>query len=397
MTETVAEPRARLSSSDPICTSHGPARVANGIGDLEEPLRSRVLDRHCKDIRYYEVIERTLHAQFQQRFLVLENAKTGEVRVQPFFFVDQDLTAGVPGKFREIVEKIRRRWPRFLILRMLMVGCAAGEGHLDSEEPWFVEALHEVMEIFRKRRDASIILLKDFPHDYRTALKTFSENGYRRVPSMPAATLKLDFTSFEQYMTERLSKVFRKNLRRKFRALEEAKPLKLEVLVDASHLVDEIFPLYLQTFHRSEFKFEELTKEYFCMIGRTMPERVRYFIWRQEERIVAFSLVLVHDGVLYDMDVGMDYSVALDLHLYFVTWRGIIQWCLENGVHTYHTGPLNYDPKLHLRLLLAPQDLYARHASPWINPIFKIAIDYLQPVRHDKTLHRFPNAHEIYG
>src|SRR5256885_17241450 len=48
-------------------------------------------------------------AQFQQRFLVLENARTGEVRVQPFFFVDQDLTAGVPGRIRSIVERIRDR------------------------------------------------------------------------------------------------------------------------------------------------------------------------------------------------------------------------------------------------------------------------------------------------
>jgi predicted N-acyltransferase len=192
-----------------------------------------------------------------------------------------------------------------------------------------------------------------------------------------------------------LSKVFRKNLRRKFKALEKVPPLELEVLTDATHLVDEIFPLYMQTFQRSEFKFEELTKEYFCLMGQIMPERSRYFIWRQAGRIVAFSLCQVHEGILYDLDVGLDYAVALDLHLYFVTWRDIIQWGLANGVKRYHTGPLNYDPKLHLRMKLAPQDLYARHASPWINPIFGIAIEYLQPARHNATLAQFANANEM--
>ncbi len=276
-----------------------------------------------------------------------------------------------------------------------MVGCAAGEGQLDSEAPWFVEALHEALETLRRQGEASIMLLKDFPHTYRDALAPFSQNGYRSVPSMQDSTLRLDFSTFEEYMTKRLGKVFRKNLRRKFKALNDAEPLQLEVIEDASAFVDEIFPLHLQTFQRSEFKFEELTKEFFCMIGRTMPDRTRFFLWRQGGRLVAFSLCMVHDGTLYDLDVGMDYSVALDLHLYFVTWRDVIQWCLENGVRTYHTGPLNYDPKLHLRLSLAPQDLYARHASDWINPIFKLAIEYLQPARHDKTLRRFPNAHEM--
>ncbi len=398
MTQTVEQrrsPKAEKADANSFRTSRGPARVVASVAALEETLRGRALERHCKDIRYFHVIERTLGGQFQQRYLILENEATGDIGVQPFFFVDQDLTAGLPGRFRTWVKKMRGRWPQFLVLRMLMVGCAAGEGQLDSEEPWFVEALHDSLELFRKRKDASIVMLKDFPREYREALQPFSQNGYRRVPSMPAATLNLDFANFEEFMAKRLSKVFRKNLRRKFRALDDAEPLQMEVVSDITPYVDEIFPLYLQTFNRSELKFEELTKEYFCSVGRDMSDRTRYFIWRQGGRIVAFNLCMVHDGILYDLDVGMDYSVALDLHLYFVSWRDIISWCLENDVKMYHTGPLNYDPKLHLKLSLAPQDLYARHASSWINPIFKIAIEFLQPVRHDPILQRFANAHEM--
>jgi predicted N-acyltransferase len=213
---------------------------------------------------------------------------------------------------------------------------------------------------------------------------------------MPAARLDLDFGSFEEYMTEKLGKVFRKNLRRKFRALDDAPPVTMEVLTDATPIVDEIFPLHVQTYERSDFKFEELNKDYFRLIGQRMPDRVRYFIWRQQGRIIAFNLCLIHDGVLHDIDVGLDYEVALDLHMYFVTWRDVIRWCLKNGIKTYHTGPLNYDPKLHFKLTLVPQDLYARHSSALINPIFKLAIKYLEPTRHDPVLPRFPNASELY-
>lgn len=387
--------RAGASQGGWFETRHGSFQVAESALEIEADFWSRALRAHAKDSRYYQVIEETLSAQFDHRYFVLKNARTGAVAIQPFFFIDQDITAGLPARLRTGVARLRQWWPRFLTLRMMMIGCAAGEGQLDSSEHWVVEALHEAIEKYAPRARASIVLLKDFPASYRAALAPFSSNGYRRVPSMPAAKLDLTFGTFEDYMQHKLGKVFRKNLRRKFKDASVFPALEMEVINDASAIVDEIFPLYFQTYLRSEFKFEELTREYFCELGRRMPDRVRFFVWRQNGRIIAFNLCLVHEGTLYDLDVGLDYSVALDLHLYFVTWRDMVQWALAQGLQTYHTGPLNYDPKLHLKLDLAPQDLYARHTSRWINPIFKIAIAYLEPTRHDPVIRRFANAHEL--
>jgi len=377
-------------------TSFGRATVFTSSEHLDPELRRRAFASHAKDFRYYEIAEQSLGEQFEHRYFLLENGKTGETAVQPFFFVNQDITAGLPMALRKtFVAPIRKHWPRFLQMRILMVGCSAAEGQLDHMQPWAVQALHEVLETYVRRVKASIILLKDFPSTYRDALQPFSQNGYRRVPSMPAARLELNFDSFEEYMQKRLSKVYRKNLRRKFKALKDAPPLEMQVVNDASPYVDELYPLHLQTYERSDLKFEKLTPDYFRLIGQRMPDRMRFFLWRQNGKLVAFNLCLLHKGTLYDLDVGLDYSVALDLHLYFVSWRGTIEWCLKNGVKTYHTGPLNYDPKLHLKMELAPQDLYARHTSPIFNPIFKLPIEFLEPTRHDKTLQQFHNAHEL--
>ena len=378
-----------------IPTSFGSFRVLGSARELADEQRRSIFSSRSKDFRYYELVEESLGGQFEFRYFLLSHEATGESAIQPFFFVNQDLVAGLPLRLRTLVERVRRFWPRFLQLRMLMVGCAAGEGQLDHDAAWLGPALHEAIDAYLPRAGASIILLKDFPASYRTALGGFSRDGYARVPSMPAARLDFDFTSFEQYMTEKLGKVFRKNLRRKFKALDDAPKLEMEVVTDLTPYLEEIYPLYLQTYQRSDFKFEELNKDYFRLIGTRMPDRTRCFLWRQEGRLVAFSLCLVHGGTIYDLDVGLDYAVALDLHLYFVTWRDIIEWRLRHGIGAYHTGPLNYDPKSHLKLLLDPQDLYARHRSALINPFFKIAIRYLQPTRHDPILQRFPNAHEL--
>lgn len=383
------------SSHEVLRTSMGTVEVYQWGRDVEPELWEAAFGNHAKDGRFYQIAEDCLLDQFAFRYLVIRNGDTGEAALQPALLVDQDGAAGLPKRARNLVAAIRKVIPRFLQMKLLMVGCAAGEGQLGSAEPWAIRALHEVLPLVARGAGASVIVVKDFPADYRAALGPVFERDYRRVPGMPAATLELEYSSFEDYLQNRVGKVYRKNLRRKFRKLESAPPITMEVIADAAEVSEELFALYWQTFERSEFQFEILSREFFERLGSDMPDKTRFFIWRQEGRIIAFNVCLVHDGVIYDLDLGLDYSVALDLHMYFVTWRDIVQWSIEQGLRMYHTGPLNYDPKLHLKLELAPQDLYARHVTGWINPFLRAAMPFMHPVRHDPIIRRFENAGEL--
>src|SRR5262249_44409615 len=160
-------------------------------------------------------------------------------------------------------------------------------------------------------------------------------------PSMPMTRLSLKHASFDEYLAT-LGYITRKGLRRKFRKTERAAKIEMEVVSDVSPYIEEIYPLYLQVHERSAMKFERLTKKSFLDLGQKMPERVRFFIWRQEGRIIAFSCCLIHDRKIYDECLGLDYQVALDLHLYFYTLRDVLTWAMENGIEEYCSGPLNY-------------------------------------------------------
>ena len=358
----------------------------------------RIFTTQCKDHRYYDILEQTLDGDFEYHYLVLED-HSGAVRaIQPLFFVRQNLIEGVPGKIRSAVDVVRKQFPRFLTMRVLMVGCAAGEGHLGAcsaeDESWVSEALHEILHTIARREKASLVVLKDFPSRYRTALTSFSSNGYTRVPSMPLTRLALNYADFDQYLNT-LGKATRKNLRRKFRKTESAPKIEMEVVKDITPHIEEIYPLYLEVHARSALKFETLTKDYFAKLGQRMPERTRFFVWRQQGKIVAFSLCFVYGETIYDECLGLDYSVALDLHLYFYTLRDIISWSLEHRLKFYCSSPLNYDPKLHLGCDLVPLDLYVMHTVPFINLIFRRAIKYLEPTRHEPVLRRFRNADQL--
>src|SRR5205807_7985751 len=108
--------------------------------------------------------------------------------------------------------------------------------------------------------------------------------------------------------------------------------------------VDEVYPLYLQVHERSPLKFERLTKKYLSELGQRMPDRARFFLWRQEGKAIAFSLALVHDGIIYDDYLALDYRVALDLHRYFYAFRDIIRGALPPGLNRYRSSPLNCHP-----------------------------------------------------
>ena len=382
-------------------TSAGRARVAS-LDELRDDPGWRAAFGHlAKDARYYDIVGGTLG--FACHGMLIED-RDGERRgVQPFFFTDQDLVATAPGWLRAPVQAVRRLFPRFLRLKMLMLGCAAGEGHLGGavpEERWGMAVMREAAVKVARAHRAALVVWKDFPAHYRAPLDPLhcapaAGACYVRIPSMPATRLALDYASWDDYMARKLSHAMRKNLRRKFKALATAAPLEMTVVNDLGAHVDEALALYLQTYARSPLQFEKLTRDFLLRLGAEMPERSRFFLWRQNGRLVAFSLCLVHDGAIYDEYLGLDYPIALELHLYFVTFRDILTWALAHGLRSYNSTPLNYDPKLHLGFALAPLDLYVAHPSPVLNALLRRILPLIQPTRAEPALRHFENAHEM--
>jgi hypothetical protein len=394
----MASPHAALPQ---IPTSMGTVYVAERAQIEQCAPWKRAFADNRKDSRYYAIVEDTIKQGFDYRYFVLED-KQGEVRaVQPFFLLDQDLLQGSGEKLQKMAAGIRRIFPRALTIRTLMVGCAAGEGHLDrtSDEQarWVANCLHEALTKYAKSVKARMVVLKEFPATYREPLACFSANGYTRVPSLPFTRLGIDYENFDAYMNKVLSKATRKDLRRKFRDAAEAAPIELQVVEDVTPYVDEVYPLYLNVYNRSPLQFEKLTKEYLCRLGMEMPDKVRFFIWRQQGIAIALSVCLLQGDSIYDEYLGLDYEVALDLHLYFYTLRDVIEWAMKHGCKWYCSSALNYDPKRRLKCELMPLDLYVTHTMPLANAVLRRVLPWLEPTRNDKILQEFPNYSEVWG
>ena len=365
---------------------------------IDPDLRRRFFPPCWKDAVYYQTLEETFAAEFKQYYVLLRDER-GRARVlQPCFLVDQDLTVSLAAGWRQLLKPLRSLLRR----RMLMVGCIVGEGHIGAaalnEVPAVCGWLQQALARLACHLGVALILFKDLPPTYRPALAGLTgRGGYTRLPSLPAVGLPLDFSSFDDYVQNRLGKATRKSLRRKFREVDAlVEPIRLEVktrITREESLV--LHALYERVARCGDVHFEVFSPEYFRLLGERMPGRVRYFIWRQAERIIAFSFCTVCGDTIFDHDLGLDEETALPLHLYHVTFRDIVRWALCQGLRHYQSSPFNYHPKLHLRMHLVPLDLYAHHTSSMINRVLGWFAPWAAPTRRESLLGLFPNAAEL--
>ena len=216
------------------------------------------------------------------------------------------------------------------------------------------------------------------------------------MPSLPMTRLDISsYSSFDDYLSKAFKAKRRTEFRRKFTAAAQSSPIELNVTSDAGAAIDDIYVLYEQVYERAALKFEKLTKSYFREIGRRMPDKARFFLWRQDGKLIAFSLCMVQGDTLYGEYIGLDYRIALDLHLYFYVMRDIVSWAIANGFKSIVSGSLGYDPKLQMRFVLEPLDLYIRHTSPLANAVLRRVLPLVEPTRNDETLKKFPNFGDL--
>ena len=354
-----------------------------------------------KDRRYYEIVEDTIHPEFKYLYFAITNPDGHIIAIQPFFILDQDILAGIHPRFSPLIDAIRQRWPRFMRMKTMMVGCVAGEGHLDGDNETdrgaAARSLAGAIVAHARALGARLIVLKEFPEQDRIALSCFIRDGFTRIPSMPHTRLNIAYADFEDYIQSALNSATRRKLRKKFKPTDDGQPIAMSVTRDITPVVDEVYPLYLHVYERSKLRFERLTPEYFCRLGAEMPDRVRFFVWRRDARVIAFGMCLVHGDTLFAEYLGLDYGVAFDLHLYHYVFRDLVRWGIANGYRWFQSTGLNYDPKLHLRQRLKPVDLYVRHTSPLVNAAMRIALPLLEPTRNDETLKKFPNYADLWG
>lgn len=363
-------------------------KVLNSVREIDQREWERLFPAHLKNYHYLRTLEETLSGQFKFCYLAL--SRQSEIFcLAPCFLVDYPLDTTALGLVRKLLGWVGARAPHLAVFRMLVCGSPVGGGNLGiRDSSLLVEAsglLVEEMQKVAEKERASLLVFKDFSEEYTPLFHLLQRMGFHQMLSYPFVQLDLSWKSFEEYLGS-LSRATRKDLKRKLKKLGQMPPLRMEVRNEVGEWLDQVYRLYLNTLEKGKTQFERVTKDFFEAVSRNMPRETKYFLWYLDDRLVAFDLCLAGKDVLIDEYIGMDYEVAYRYHLYFLTFRDIFNWCLENGVRRYESSALNYEPKKRLDFRFVSQYIYLKHRHPFGNLLFGVLCRILAPENFDPVL-----------
>jgi len=364
------------------------ADVANSIDAFGRDEWNALFPAELEDWDYYRATE---HAQLAGFTFVYFGVRVdGRLRAAvPGFAVDYRLDTTLSGALKRVAEAIKRVFPRLLSQRMLSLGSPVSEiCHLGfapdatpQEKRALLSAILDAVERHAAAERVQMIAIKD-ASAAQDALWSDAAHarGLRRQPGLPTAWLDVRFADIDAYLAS-LSAGTRKDMRRK---LKKAAALQIEWRRDIADIRNDVMRLYQETYDRAEFDFEQLTLAYFEGVLRATGARASCVTYRLGGRLVAFNLVLHDSARLLDKFWGMDYAVAREYNLYFVSWFENVRWCIEHGVPLYQSGQGLHREKMRLGSRLGANWLWYRHRNRVLDAVFagveKIArLDRLDP------------------
>lgn len=323
--------------------------------------------------------------QFSFSYLMVYDGDS-PVGAAPCFTMHFSFDMTVRGPLKKALGVLKRAVPSMLDHKVLMCGIPMAQGRLGiaGDAANVIKAMITGLEEVARREKASILIFKDFSKEYNPLFEPLLRQGFTRIESLPSTDMEIDFKSFDGYL-DTLSPVSRSGLRRKFKKVDAAAKLDLEIadsMTDSD--ITEAHGLYLQTLSKHEdITVEELPEAFFKNVARNMPGKAKFFIWRLEGKMAAFAFCLASPELFIDYYLGFDYSLAYQYQLYFVRFRDLMQWCIDRGIRKYEMGVTGYEAKRRLGFDFIQLYFYIKHLNPLINPFVKVLKPLLEPKRFD--------------
>lgn len=330
---------------------------------------------------FYETLEQSRLPDFSFHYLLVWRGER-LAAVAPFFTADFYADTVLEPAARKPVAAVRAVAPRFLVFKTLFCGSPFGERGLLGIAPevrdrqGLLAAIAAGLAAVARRKGLTLLVFKDFAAADAPFLDGLTAQGYFKTDSFPTAVIDLPYRSFDGYLAS-LSRAGRKDLRRKLKKARGPGGLSTRVVERVDDMIEEIYGLYLNTYHAGQTKFEKLTREFFLKAPEHAGSRCRYFLYYIKGKLAAFNLCFRHGDLLIDKFIGFDYAVAHEYSLYFVSWCVNIQWCIDNGIARYQAGQTDYAPKVRLGCRLEPLYAYARHANPLVNRCLQVLARFL--------------------
>ncbi len=356
-------------------------RVIDTLHKIDKAQWDACFPGEVENYDYLLAIEESALVGFS--FLYVTAWEGGTLRAAaPMFRSDYSLDTTLQGFGRKLTRSIGNAFPKLLTVKLACLGSPCTEcgvigfhPQLDEQEKRaLIDDLLIGFETYAQSQSCRLLGIKDIPEPFQRRFgNQFQDAKFSTVPGMPTASLDVDFTSIDEYLS-RLSSSTRKDMRRKLRSLDR---LRVEYKTNINDVLPEIMTLYHDTRNRSEWQFEELTPGYFQGVLARMPERSFCASYYAGNQLLAANLLIHDEHTLIDKFFCMNSEYGRAYNLYFLSWFTNIRFCLEHGLIRYQSGQAYYENKLRLGSRLTRNTMYFKHRNSLAHGILRFAAPLL--------------------
>lgn len=304
----------------------------------------------------------------------------------PLFITDFNLLTTLDIPVKKKIESAfgYQYWGRLLHLKTCFIGTTVTEytpltSHLQID--------HFVKKLKTYVKNQSLTIIKDLP--INSPLLSAEENtyshsfieaaervGFLAIEGQALAYVPIDFDDREHYLSK-LSKSRRKNLKRKLKSLDV---LRVEILnTGAVQFLDhafraQLYTLFLNVYYQSEIHFDLLTAEFFDDLLQDGQSAGKVFLYWKDEILVGYNICFEYQGNLVDKYIGLNYPLAIEYNLYFISWFVNLDYAKQHQLKFYIAGWT--DPEV--KAQLGAQFTFTRHLV-WIKqPVLRFVLKKLR-------------------
>jgi len=255
-------------------------------------------------------------------------------------------------------------------------------------------ALHDAFDAESRRRQASMLVWKDFPAAWNQDFAWLKAR--RRLFSMhsfPGTEAALGASGRDSYYAG-LKSSRRYTMQRKLKRSRQMAELSVEaVQFPDSAVLDEVFALFWQTYEKASTRFEVLNRGFF---DRLAELELSHFILLRDVKdgaLVAFMLCFVQGEHVINKFIGLDYARPKDWSLYFRLWDAVVDWAGARGATAIQSGQTGYRAKIEMGHRLVPMFNHFRHRNPLVHWVYAKVAAGVNWHTLDKDLALYLKAH----
>jgi len=333
---------------------------------------------------WYETLERSrLEDQFRFLYAVIRDGNA-PVGIAPLFIMNFPVSLVAPDALKPLLPLLGSlARPKTLFVGSPCsdegtVGLLPGVDRIAA-----LLAVHQAVNAKAQELDAPLVVWKDMPPQVPQPEGTF------RVMSFPGTLVQLGGDKAAYLASLKGSR--RHNLLKKVRRSVSHVTVRTEVLREP--VLDEIFPLFMQTYERSSTHFERLPREFFAQVVQVPCAR---FVMLREEKsgeLVAFMLLFELGTRLINKFVGIDYRRPGEWQLHFRLWDTVVDYALSRGMREIQSGQTGYAAKIETGHRLVPLVNFCRHRNPIVHRLAALAAWRIDWASLDDDLARHVRAH----